>query len=179
MLVTANSWLLSHWFIPFSTDPLHPLVSRGRGELLLAEDDGLITKVTSAVGSDGELSQVSSKQVGHSHLKAQKHSAVNSEGRRRCRSTATHNPFTAPASKICRLKYAPMRLPTVSYVTSTFNAMHLDNKSFHVPVQKGKQKGLCVSNSALLLSCSSNILAVKGLMNRPNWSVSGLLDVEP
>ena len=52
----------------FSTDPLHPLVSWGRGELLLAEDDGLITKVTSAVGGDGELSQVTPKQVGHSHL---------------------------------------------------------------------------------------------------------------
>ena len=55
-------------FSPFSTDPLHPLVSWGRGELLLAEDDGLITKVTSTVGGDGELSQVTPKQVGHSHL---------------------------------------------------------------------------------------------------------------
>ena len=62
-LLTAKLLIFS-----FSTDPLHPLVSWGRGELLLAEDDGLITKVTSAVGGDGELSQVSPKQVGHSHL---------------------------------------------------------------------------------------------------------------
>ena len=51
-----------------------------------------------------------------------------------------------------------------SYNTSTFNAMRFDKKSFHMPVRKRKQKGLRVSNFALLLVVfSSDIIAVKGL----------------
>ena len=52
----------------FSSDQLDPLVSGGRGELLLAEHDGLVTKVTRTVGGDGQLTQVSAQQVGRSHL---------------------------------------------------------------------------------------------------------------
>ena len=68
--------------------------------------------------------------------------------------TTRINPFTAPCCKTSGLKDGLMRLQEFifrSYRPSTFNAVRFDQNPFTLLVQKRRQKGLRVSNLALLM----------------------------
>ena len=95
------------------------------------------------------------------------------------------NPFTAPACKISRLKDARTRLQTVIFRSYNIYCQCYAFwwKSFRVPAQKERQKGLQFQILRIDVSFSNNIMAVKGLKWTPredyHTEVSGYVKVMP